>query len=127
MHRALKARPVKGCTAAVCELDRTRLEIKVNRIPNFSAFHNFSYEEDGLRMWKAYDIGQGKFVSWSDLDVQVPSTIALQSASDDLQFWDVQPRTMELQKESIQRLRCSNAMNLAVRIPSNLTKLYKTT
>ena len=37
---------------------------------------------------------------WSELDVQVPSTIALQSASDDLQFWDVQPRTMELQKES---------------------------
>ena len=100
MHRALKARPVKGCTAAVCELDRTRLEIKVNRIPNFSTFHNFSYEEDGLRTWKAYDIGQGKFVSWSDLDVQVPSTIALQSAGDDLQFWDVQPRTMELQKES---------------------------
>ena len=92
MHRALKAQPVKACTAAVCKLDRTRLEIKVNRIPNFSAFHNFSYEEDGLRMWKAYDIGQGKFVSWSDLDVQVPSTIALQSASDDLQFWDVQPK-----------------------------------
>ena len=100
MHRALKARPVKGCTAAVCELDRTGLEIKVNRISNFSTFHNFSYEEDGLRMWKAYDIGQGKFVSWSDLDVQVPSTIAVQSAGDDLQFWDVQPRTMELKKES---------------------------
>jgi len=45
MHRALKARPVKGCMAAVCELDRTELVIKVNRIPNFSAFHNFSYEE----------------------------------------------------------------------------------
>ena len=100
MNRALKARPVKGCMAAVCELDRTGLEIEVNRIPNFSAFHNFAYEEDGLRMWKAYDIGQGKFEPWSDLDVQVPSTIALQSASDDLQFWDVQPRTMELQKES---------------------------
>ncbi|XP_068756088.1 uncharacterized protein [Montipora capricornis] len=101
IHRALKARQFKGCTAAVCELDRTGLEIKVNRIPNFSTFHNFSYEEDGLRMWKAYDIGQGKFLSWSDLYVQVPSTIALQSAGDDLQFWvDVQPRTMELKKES---------------------------
>ena len=127
MHKALKARPVKGCTAAVCELDRTGPEIKVNRIPNFSAFHNFFYEEDDLRMWKAYDIGQVRFVFWSDLDVQVPSAIALPSASESLQFWDVQPRTMELQKESIQRLRCSNAMNMAVRIPSNLSKPYKTT
>ena len=77
MHRALKARPVKGCTAAVCEVDRSDQEIKVNRISNFSTFHfhNFSYEESGLRMWKAFNIGTGKLVLWSEIDVQVPRAI----------------------------------------------------
>ena len=41
MHGALKARPVKGCTAAVCEVDRNDQEIKVNHISNFSTFHKF--------------------------------------------------------------------------------------
>ena len=50
MHRALKARPVKGCTAAVCEVEQNDQEIKVNHISNFSTFHNFSYEEAGLRI-----------------------------------------------------------------------------
>lgn len=81
MREALKVRPVKGCTAAVCEIERTDQEIKVNRIPNFSTFHNFSYEGTGLRMWKAYDIGAGKLVLWSDLDVQVPGAITLKPAT----------------------------------------------
>ena len=100
MHGALKARPVKGCTAAVCEVDRSDQEIKVNRISNFSTFHNFSYEETGLRMWKAFNIGTGKLVLWSELDVQVPSAITLNPASQELQFWDVQPRYVKLQEKT---------------------------
>ena len=45
---ALKARPVKGCTAAVCEIDPAVKEIKANKIPNFNSFHNFLYEMNGL-------------------------------------------------------------------------------
>lgn len=52
MHGALKARPVKGCTAAVCEVDRSDQEIKVNRVSNFSTFYNFSYEETGCECGK---------------------------------------------------------------------------
>ena len=81
MHGALKARPVKGCRAAVCEVDRSDQEIKVNRISNFSTFHNFSYEETGLQMWKTYNIGTGKLVLWSELDIQVPGTMTLKPAS----------------------------------------------
>ena len=77
MHGALKARPVKGCTAAVCEVDQSDQEIKVNRISNFSTFHNFSYEETGLRMWRAFNVGTGKLVLWSELDIQVPGAITL--------------------------------------------------
>jgi len=97
MHGALKARPVKGCTAAVCEVDRSDQEIKVNRISNFSTFHKFSHEETGLRMCKAFNIGTGKLVLWSVLEVQVPGTITLNSASQELKFCDVQPRYVKLQ------------------------------
>ena len=104
MHGALKARPVKGCTAAVCEVDRSDQEIKLNRISNFSTFHNFSYGETGLRMWKAFNIGTGKLVLWSELDVQVPSAINLNPASQELQFWDVQPRYVKLLERTNQNV-----------------------
>ena len=62
MHEALKERQVKGASAAVCELDRGGEEVKVNRITNFSAFHNFSYEQEGLRVRKVYNIGSGRLI-----------------------------------------------------------------
>lgn len=87
MFAALKARPVKGCTAAVCEVDSAVKEIKANKIPNFSSFHNFSYEKEGLRMWKAFEIGSGQLLSWSALDVQVPvGDISAKPVSEDLDF-----------------------------------------
>ncbi|KAL9972105.1 hypothetical protein ACROYT_G018352 [Oculina patagonica] len=49
MYQALQARQVKGTTAAVCELDYSQ-SIKVDRISNFSSFHNFSYEAEGVRV-----------------------------------------------------------------------------
>ena len=67
---ALKARPVKGCTAAVCEIDPAVKEIKTNKIPNFSSFHNFLYEMNALRMSKAFEVGSG-LLPWSTLHVQV--------------------------------------------------------
>lgn len=61
MYEALRARQVKGTSAVVCKLDQVEVqELQVNRIANFSAFHNFSYEEDGLRVVKAYGIGGGR-------------------------------------------------------------------
>ena len=101
MFAALKARSVKGCTAAVCEVDPAVKQIKVNKILNFSGFHNFSYEKNGLRMWKAFEVGSGHFESWSTLNVQVPvGDIFAKPVSEDLDFWDVQPRVVQLQKEA---------------------------
>lgn len=67
MHEALKARQVKGTTAAVCQVSQTTDEIKVDRISNFSSFHNFFYEEEGLRIVKTYGVGVGKLIPWSQL------------------------------------------------------------
>ena len=46
MYKALQARPVKGATAAVCEIEKDPKEFKTIRIKDFSAFHNFVYDED---------------------------------------------------------------------------------
>ena len=50
MHEALKVRQVKGSSGAVCEIDSNRKEVKSKRINNFSFFHNFACEKDGLRL-----------------------------------------------------------------------------
>lgn len=62
MHEALKARQVKGTTETVCQVSQTTHEIKVDRISNFSSFHNFFYEEERLRIVKAYGVGVGKLI-----------------------------------------------------------------
>ena len=67
MHEALKARQVKGSSSAVCELDRGMKELKVNRINNFSAFHNFSYDNEGLLLAKVYGVGSERLIPWGGL------------------------------------------------------------
>lgn len=68
MYEALRARQVKGTSAVVCKLDQGEVqELQVNQITNFSAFHNFSYDEDGLRVVKAYGVGGGRLIPMSGL------------------------------------------------------------
>ena len=101
MFAALKTRPIKGCTAAVCEIDPTVKEIKANKILNFSSFHSFSYEKNGLRMLKAFEIGSGQLLSWSTLQVEIPDgNLSAKPVSENLDFWDVLPRFVQLQKEA---------------------------
>ena len=94
MHEALKARQVKGSTAAVCEPTQSNQEVKVNRISNFSSFHNFSYEEEGLRLSKAYGVGAGRLVSWSVLIIQKQGPILLKEV-DNHEFFPMVSRTIK--------------------------------
>ena len=38
------------------------------RIPDVSLLHNYQCCNDGLKVWKAYNIGTGKLVAWENLD-----------------------------------------------------------
>lgn len=89
MHEALKERQVK-----VCELDRGGEEVKVNRITNFSAFHNFSYEQEGLRVRKVYNIGAGRLIPWSELIVQKQGPLQLKEV-DNYGFFATAPRAIK--------------------------------
>jgi len=61
MREALKERPVRRTTAAVRILDESSRNLQINKIKHFSEYHNFQYDESGLRAWTAYAVGPGKF------------------------------------------------------------------
>lgn len=60
MHTALNCRPVKGTTPSVNEVNASVNQFSITKIECFSSYHNFQYEEGGIRVWKAYGIGKGK-------------------------------------------------------------------
>ena len=64
MHTALKERPVRGCTAVVCLVNETKKDLDIKKLQQFSAMRDFSYQQDGLRVWKAFEIGPGKLIPW---------------------------------------------------------------
>lgn len=49
--------------SSVCKPDN---KIKV-QLKSISLLNNFQLEEDGIRVWRAYNIGPGKFFLWDDL------------------------------------------------------------
>lgn len=40
----------------------------IPKIPGISLLHNFEYSEEGIRVWKAYQVGVGKLLKWKNLD-----------------------------------------------------------
>ena len=62
MYNALKERPVKGTTASVCIVQEQNSTLEINKIANFSNLHNFEFTQEGLRVWRAFNVGPGKFI-----------------------------------------------------------------
>ena len=58
---------VKGCYAAVCQVQPSAQTMTKYTMTGIQALNNFSYENRGLRMWRAYGIGPGKFYSADQL------------------------------------------------------------
>ena len=54
----------------MCVIDEKKNNLKVNKIDGFSKLHNFMYDDKGLRVWRAYDIGPGQLISFDDVVVE---------------------------------------------------------
>lgn len=67
MRVALMERPVQGTTAAVCCINEHTTTLQIKKIANCSSLHNFEFTPDGLRMWKAFNIGVGKLIAWDGI------------------------------------------------------------
>lgn len=71
MKQALESHGgLKGCRAAVVEVDATKAAGMDNKIPGISLINNFVFEKSGIRTWKAYSVGPGRFLSYSELIFQ---------------------------------------------------------
>ncbi|KAL9985193.1 hypothetical protein ACROYT_G007563 [Oculina patagonica] len=71
MKQALESHGgLKGCRAAVMEVDTTKAASMDNKIPGISLINNFSFEKSGIRTWKAYNVGPGRFLSYSELIIE---------------------------------------------------------
>ena len=64
--------PVKGTTAAVRIVDESKNTLCINKIEHFSSFHNFEYGDIGLRVWKCYGIGKGKYIPYDVIYIKHP-------------------------------------------------------
>ena len=106
MHEALKVRQVKGSSAAVCEIDSNRKEVKIKRLNNFSFFHNFAYEKDGLRLSKDYGVGKGKLILWSELILEKHGPVVLREVGNH-GFFAIAPRAIK-QNRNLNQISSDN-------------------
>ena len=54
---------VKGCQAAVVNVQEHNQTMKKHKMSGIQALNNFIFESEGLRVWKAYNVGPGKLFS----------------------------------------------------------------
>ena len=62
MRTALSERPVRGTIACVCLVNETQKTLKVNKMDGFTKYHNFIFELNGIRVWRADGVGKGIIV-----------------------------------------------------------------
>ena len=67
MGVALSERPVQGTTASVCAINETQKTLEVHKIEGFSKYHNFKFEVEGIRAWRAYGVGLGRFIPYREV------------------------------------------------------------
>ena len=70
MRTALSEPPVRGTTACICSVNELHLTLAVNRMDGFSRYHNFKFDLNGVRMWRAYGVGQGRLIPYKDIIVK---------------------------------------------------------
>jgi uncharacterized protein YkvS len=96
MKKALLERPVSGVTASVNKIDESKMSAEVKPMKNFNSFHNFEIEEQGLRVRKAYGVGKGKFIPFSDVVVKKQQQTDIQ---EDDGFFEFNVRTIKEEKQ----------------------------
>ena len=76
---------VKGCYATIAEIQDSFQSMTKHSMTGIQALNNFLFEPAGLRAWKAYNVGTGKFFSLAQLKKygtpQVPTGKDLQPFS----------------------------------------------
>ena len=102
MHNALKERPVKGVTDSVGVIDESKNTFDVQKIDGFSKYHDFRFEKNKLRIWRAYGIGKGKVIAAESLYRNHLIHPSLLQLSDGHGFFLCKSRTMDTKQDTKQ-------------------------
>ena len=86
MRTALSERPVRGTIACVCLVNETQKTLEVNKMSGFSKYHNFIFELNRIRVWRADGVVKGIVIPYQDTIVkpQGPTDLVV-----DLHFFSV--------------------------------------
>ena len=114
MREALKERPVKGTTAAVSLLDESSKNLQIHKIQRFSELHNFSYEESGLRVWKAHAVGPGKLIPWQSLYIQCQGPTNMSLCEGQGFFESTEIRELPTKKQNVEQAETENDVQSAM-------------
>jgi len=79
MREALQQHPVRGTSATVNVVEESKKTLLINKLDHFGSFHNFRFEESGIRAWKAYSIGRGKLFPYDTVLIQHQGPTMLQT------------------------------------------------
>lgn len=61
-HDILNAMDMHSASSSVNETDESVEQLKVKKVENFSSYHNFTYEKDGIKAWRVFGVAKGKKV-----------------------------------------------------------------
>ena len=95
---------IPGVKAVLCRPPLSSIRKPVKR-DGVSFVNNVRYGEEGVRVWRSYKIGRGKFIPWSKFHVpdqdEVP-TLECSAASENIvaNFVPIKPRRAEVAKTS---------------------------
>ena len=70
IRTGLSERPVRGTIACVCLVNETQKTLKVNKMDSFSKHHNFIFELNVIRVWRADGVGKGIVIPYQDTIVR---------------------------------------------------------
>jgi len=79
MRNALQHHLVRGTSASVNTVNESQQYLLMKKLDHFSSFHNFHFENSGIRAWKANGIGQGKHFPYSTIYVKHQGPTLLQT------------------------------------------------
>ena len=82
MYAAIKTYPVKGTTASVAEVNESTKCLKVNEIDRFGSYHNFEFDGESIKVWKAFGIGDGKSLKESSVIINHQKSTGLRVRKD---------------------------------------------
>ena len=99
MREALQQRPDKGTTSSVNSVSTENKTLKMTKLEGFSSFHNFQHEDKAIRIWKAFSVGSGRFIPYSNIFLQHQGPINLKDEEDQDFFPEVSGRNFKTKQD----------------------------